>query len=210
MKLVFIGPPGAGKGTQAASVCERYGIPHISTGEILRQEIANGTVLGRQAEQLIQAGQLVPDDVMIGVVRNRLAMADCKQGFLLDGFPRTIQQAEELDRVVDLDLVLNLDIPAEKIVRRISNRRTCKDCSEIISGNGKPKETCPKCGGELFQRDDDTEDTVRSRIQVYETQTRPLLEYYRAQGKLVDIDGDRSVEDVFADICIVLEQYRSI
>lgn len=210
MKLVFIGPPGAGKGTQAASVGKKYGIPHISTGEILRQEIANKTDLGRQAEELISAGLLVPDDVMVGIIKNRLAMPDCEQGFLLDGFPRTIQQAEELARFVDLDVVLNLDIPAEKIVRRISSRRMCRDCGRIVSGNDHAKNACPECGGELFQRDDDTEETVRSRIAVYETQTKPLLAYYREKGKLVNLDGDRPVEEVFSDICGVLEQYKSI
>jgi adenylate kinase len=206
MKLVFLGPPGAGKGTQAVRVSERYGIPQISTGAILREAMAQGTDLGKAAKAIIDAGGLVPDDVVIAIVRERLARDDCKKGFVLDGFPRTVPQAEALEAFAALDLAINVESASDVIVERIAGRRMCRQCGDSIHVkllNGSPR--CPRCGGEMYQRTDDNEETVRNRLKVYDEQTRPLIDFYKAKGILVNIDGDRAIEPIFKDVVAVIE-----
>ncbi len=206
MQLMFLGPPGAGKGTQAQNACVKYGIAHISTGDMLRAEIKKGTELGKQAKKLIDAGKLVADDIIIGMVDSRLKMDDCKNGFLLDGFPRTIDQAKALDGIVSLDACINIIVPSENLVARICDRRVCPKCSGTFAKKFLKDNKCELCGGELIQRADDTEETVLSRISVYETQTAPLIDFYRQKGVLKDIDGTGSIEKVTQDIYSVLDK----
>lgn len=209
MRLMFVGPPGAGKGTQAVRVAARYGIPHISTGDMLREEIKNGTPLGQQAKAYIEAGELVPDDVIIGMVKERISRPDAKDGFLLDGFPRTREQAEALDEFTPLDVVININVPDEKLVHRICGRRVCRQCSatyhESMLENLKQ---CPKCGGELYVRDDDKEEIVRQRIAVYKQKTQPLIEYYTKKGLLEDVVGSGGIDDITKAIVAVLESRK--
>jgi adenylate kinase len=204
MNLVIFGAPGAGKGTQAKRLAERLGIPHISTGDILRAAVAEGTPLGRRAQQIMAAGELVPDEVVIGIVRERLAGADCREGFLLDGFPRTIPQAEALQAALDEmgleePLVLDLAVPESEIIRRLTGRRTCRSCGAITHvADLKPgQQACPACGGPLFQRDDDALEAVEQRLRVYRAQTEPLAEHYRGRGRLIEVDGTGSADAVF-------------
>jgi len=207
MHLLLMGPPGAGKGTQAARLVEKFLVPHISTGDIFRLAVREGTPLGLQAKKYIEAGQLVPDMVVIGVVRERLALSDCQKGFILDGFPRTEQQAKALDEMLaenqkSIDRVINIAVPEEELVRRIAGRRVCRNCGATyhvdfsFSTPGK----CPKCGGELYQRDDDREEIVRKRLGAYFAWTVPLIAYYRRQGKFAEVDGMASMDEVFAAI----------
>jgi adenylate kinase len=206
MNMVFLGPPGAGKGTQASRVAEKYSIPHISTGAMLRDAMAEGTEMGKQAKSFVDSGKLVPDEVVIGIVCERLAKADCKKGFLLDGFPRTVPQAEALEGFAALDLALNVDADEDIIVARIAGRRMCLACGEALHVNTLGGATaCPKCGGELYQRTDDNESTVRNRMKVYNDQTKPLIDFYSRKGILKDVDGDRDINVVFADIVAILE-----
>ena len=208
LNLVLLGPPGAGKGTQAEFICEKYSIPHISTGDILRQEMRDGTELGKKAKGYIDQGLLVPDDLIIDMAKKRLADPDCKAGYLLDGFPRTVAQAEALDKISVVTEAVNIDVPSEKIVARISGRRVCRDCGMVYHIKSYDKDVCEHCGGELYHRDDDQPETVKNRLAVYETQTKPLLDYYEKAGKLVSVDGDQPVETVFEAICTALEQRR--
>lgn len=206
MNLVFLGPPGAGKGTQASRVAAKYQIPHISTGAMLRDAMAQGTEMGKLAKSFVDSGKLVPDDVVIGIVRERLAQADCKAGFLLDGFPRTVPQAEALDAFAAIELAINVDVAEDVLVERIAGRRMCRACGEALhvhSLNGAA--ACPKCGGELYQRTDDNEATVRNRMKVYNDQTKPLIDFYGGKGVLRDVDGDRDIDVVFADIVKLLD-----
>ena len=205
MKIVMLGAPGAGKGTQAEMIAEKYGIPHISTGDIFRENIKGGTPLGVLAKSYIDKGALVPDDVVIKIVEDRLSREDCKNGFILDGFPRTIYQAEALKKIADIDVVINLVVDDESIVKRVAGRRMCR-CGETYNVaflNGAT--TCAKCGGELYQREDDKEETVKSRLEVYHKETAPLIDYYRKEGLIKDIDGSQGIEAVYADIMKVLK-----
>lgn len=206
MKLVFLGPPGAGKGTQASGICETYNLPWISTGNILRAEIQEGTQLGKQAKEYMDAGKLVPDEVVCGMVTARLQQDDCAKGFLFDGFPRTIAQAEMLAQSVQLDAAINLNVPDEALVKRLSGRRMCRNCAapfHVDTLNGETQ--CPDCGGELYTRDDDKAETVQARLDVYNEQTAPLIDYYQKAGILHQVDGTGSVEEVTSRIRSVLD-----
>ena len=214
MNLIFLGPPGAGKGTQAVRVCERLGIPQISTGDILRRAIKNETPTGLAAKSYIDKGQLVPDSVVIDMVRERLAMDDCKNGYLLDGFPRTVDQARALDEISTPDAVVDIDVPDDRLLSRLTGRRVCVKCSGTFHVSKLADETiCPVCGGEMIQRDDDKPATISNRLKVYHEQTAPLIGYYSEQGKLrridvaslATVDGDSRPEDVFKAILASLE-----
>lgn len=208
MKLVFLGPPGAGKGTIAAMVSKEFGIAHISTGDMLRNEIKTGTELGQAAKSYIDAGQLVPDAVIIGMVKNRLYAEDCAKGFILDGFPRTTEQAVALDEVIHLDAVINFEADDEKVISRISGRRVCKECGEVhhVSWLKEGQITCNKCEGNLDIRPDDNEETVRKRLAVYTNQTAPLIVYYRKKGILHDTDANVDAQMCFDNIVDIIEK----
>ena len=202
MNIVLLGGPGAGKGTQAAKLVEEFKTPHISTGDMLRAAVKAGTPLGKKAKTFMDAGELVPDDVIIGLVIDRLQEPDTDAGFILDGFPRTSAQAVALDAELGklerpLDAALCIDVDPEVIVKRLCSRRMCRDCGFI--GN-EADASCPKCGGEMYQRDDDNEATVRNRLDVYEKSTSPLIDYYRGSELLIQIDGDRDPDEVYADV----------
>ena len=207
MKLIILGPPGAGKGTQAAKIAERYSLAHISTGDMLRAEIASETPLGIKAKALIDEGELVPDDIIIGMVRNRIAQPDCENGFLLDGFPRTIAQAESLLGFSELDRAVCINVPAESIVDRMARRRVCPECKRTYSVDIEEGDEffCPFCDAELITRDDDKPETVRHRLEVYEEQTFPLIEFFKERELLSEIDGDKSVEEVAESIFDLFE-----
>lgn len=215
MRLVLVGPPGAGKGTQAEFIAAHLAVPKISTGDIFRANVAQGTPLGVQARQFMDAGQLVPDEVTINMVRERLAEPDAGDGFLLDGFPRTTPQAVALDKLLadlgsGLDLVLELVVDDDEVIRRLSGRRTCRGCGKIwhVEFDAPSHEgTCDRCGRELFQRDDDKAETVAERLKVYARDTAPLVDYYGAQGKLVGIDATGPVEDVTVRAIDALRSY---
>ncbi len=202
--LVFLGAPGAGKGTQAKRISEKYGIPHISTGDILRANIKAGTELGKLAKSYIDKGALVPDEVIIKVMQARLAEEDCKNGYLLDGFPRTIEQAKALDGITEVTLAINIAVDGDAVVARIAGRRMCV-CGESYHVSTHPSDVCDKCGAKLYQRDDDKEETVKSRLEVYEKQTAPLIEYYSAKGVLRDVDGMKDVAEVTEEIIKVID-----
>lgn len=213
LKLVLLGPPGAGKGTQASEIVKKYNIPHISTGDIFRKNIGEGTELGTKAKDYMDRGLLVPDELVVAIVKDRLAESDCKDGFLLDGFPRTVDQADALDVELknlnySLDYVVNIQVDSEALIERAVGRRICKSCGATyhIKFN-KPNEEgkCDLCGGELFQRSDDTEETVTNRIKVYLEQTEPLIHYYTEKGIIANINGDQDIDKVFSDIVKVLE-----
>ena len=194
MNLILVGPPGAGKGTQADFICKMYSIPHISTGDMLRAEMRNGTELGLAAKSLIEKGELVSDDIIIGMVKNRLSQDDCANGFLLDGFPRTVAQADALENISEIEHVINIDVPFEKLIDRICGRRMCPDCGATYHVSTYTSDKCDKCGASLYQRDDDKEETVKNRLKVYEKQTQPLIDYYEKKGKLFTVDGDQAIE----------------
>lgn len=204
MNIIFLGPPGVGKGTQAAHVVSKFNIPHISTGDMFRAAIKEGTEYGLEAKKYMEAGKLVPDEVTINIVRERLGKDDCKKGYLLDGFPRTIPQAEALDKICEelnlpIQKVINLTADKELLLRRITGRRVCRNCGSIYhieTLRSKVEGKCDNCGGELYQRVDDSVEKVKVRLEVYESQTAPLIEYYRNKGLLVDIPSTGSVEEV--------------
>lgn len=202
--LIFLGAPGAGKGTQAKRISEKYDIPHISTGDILRANIKEGTELGKLAKSYIDKGALVPDEVIIKVMQARLAEDDCKKGYLLDGFPRTIEQAKALDNITTVTLAVNIVVDDDAVVRRIAGRRMCV-CGESYHISTHPSDVCDKCGAKLYQRDDDKEETVKSRLDVYAKQTAPLIEYYSDKGVLVDVDGMQDVAEVTKEIIKVID-----
>lgn len=212
MNLILLGPPGAGKGTQAKMMVDRYGIPQISTGDMLRAAVAAGTQLGLEAKKYMDAGQLVPDGVVIGLVRERIQQDDCKNGFMLDGFPRNVSQAETLDKMLfelnqQIDHVVCIEVPDEELVKRLTGRRTCRKCGagfHVMFDPPQKNGVCDKCGGELYQRDDDNVETVKSRLKVYKDQTEPLIAYYEKQGKLRRIDGVGAINEIFGRIVSVL------
>lgn len=207
MRLMFVGPPGAGKGTQAVRVAAKYNIPHISTGDMLREEIKSGTELGKQAKSYIDAGELVPDQVIIEMVKERISKPDAASGFLLDGFPRTRQQAEALGTFATLDAVININVPDDKLIHRICGRRICTSCGATYHESmlEDPKR-CPKCGSSLYVRDDDKEEIVKQRLSVYKEKTQPLIEYYTDLGILHDVVGSGGIDDITDTILGVLEQ----
>ena len=200
MNLILLGAPGAGKGTQAEILCDRLSIPTISTGNMIREALKSGTEMGQKAKAFIEAGQLVPDEVVIGIVRDRLQQDDCKNGFILDGFPRTIPQAEALDRMgVTIDRVVDINVPDEVITRRVSGRRVCLDCGNTYHiETKKPQKdgVCDRCGSTLVQRKDDQPETVEERLRVYHEQTEPLRDYYAAAGKLLVMDGRQGIQEI--------------
>ena len=208
MRLCFLGPPGAGKGTQAEMVSAHLGIPHISTGDMLREAVREQTELGVRARAIMERGELVPDEVVIGIVRERLGRTDCRPGFVLDGFPRTVAQADALETILadlhqPLERVLNLIVPDDVIVSRSTGRRVCRQCGanyHLLFNPPAVPDRCDLCGGELYQRDDDREETVRRRLSVYAQQTAPLIDYYRHRALLRDVDGDAPVDVVFARV----------
>ena len=201
MNIIFLGPPGAGKGTQAQMICDALKIPQVSTGDMLRRAMKEGTETGLKAKSYIDAGKLVPDEVIIDIVKERLAMDDCKGGYILDGFPRTVPQAEALDTFAAIDSVIELDVADQVLVERLSGRRVCLKCGatyHVSMLNGKT--TCDKCGDELIQRDDDKPETVQNRLTVYHNQTAPLIGYYEKKGLLHKVAGDQGIENTFAAI----------
>jgi adenylate kinase len=206
--LILLGPPGAGKGTQAGRIVEEYGIPHVSTGDILRGAVKNQTQMGLEAKKYMDAGELVPDSVVIGIVKDRLQEPDTAKGFLMDGFPRTIPQAEALDAALDglgraVTKTIVVLVEEEELVRRLSGRRICRVCQtpfHVVFNPPKKEGVCDKCGGELYQRDDDSEATVRNRLEVYRNQTEPLIDYYDQAGLVARIDGAQSPEKVYEDV----------
>ncbi len=212
MNIVLLGPPGAGKGTQAIRISDHYGIPHISTGDIFRRAVAQGTELGLRAKEYMNRGELVPDEIVIGIVKQRLDEPDCAEGFLLDGYPRTVPQAEALAGALSengrvLDKVLNIEVEREELIKRLTGRRTCRGCGKVyhmIFDPPKADAVCDVCGGALWQREDDSENTVVNRLKVYDEQTAPLIEYYRARGLLTAVNGRQAVEAVFCQIDEIL------
>lgn len=205
MNVILLGAPGAGKGTQAVRIAAAMNIPHISTGDIFRKNIKEKTPVGLKAKSYIDRGQLVPDEVVVEIVQQRIDEDDCKNGFLLDGFPRTIAQAEALDRLTNIDNVINLEVDLDKLVDRITGRRVCEKCGESYHVSTKKDDICEKCGGRLIQRADDTEETVKSRLNVYKNETAPLINFYKNQGVLKNVDGMKSIEEVFEEISKALK-----
>lgn len=213
MKIVLLGPPGAGKGTQAKSISNKYSIPHISTGDIFRKNISENTPLGIEAKSYMDKGQLVPDEVTINMVKDRLSQDDCKTGYLLDGFPRTVAQAEALDSFLnekndELDTALAIEVPNEFILERMTGRRVCPSCGASYHIKFNPpadNKHCDLCGTEVVQRKDDTESTVKERLEVYGRETEPLISYYDGKNKLSTVDGTKAINEVFRGICSILE-----
>ena len=196
MNLIIMGAPGSGKGTQAAIICKTHDIPHISTGDLLRKNIADGTELGKKAKAYMDAGKLVPDELVIALLKDRVEQADCKNGFLLDGFPRTKAQADALAEIVDIDVALNLVTDLNKLADRVASRRVCLKCGYTTSVQDAPDGVCKACGDKLVIRDDDKREVVENRLKVYEANTAPLVEYYKAKGLLKEVDGMQSIADV--------------
>ncbi len=213
MNIMLLGAPGAGKGTQAAKLIEAFGFAHISTGDILRKAVANETPLGLAAKGYMDKGELVPDMVVIGLVKARLQEPDAEKGFILDGFPRTVIQADALGRALEelgtsLDAVISIEVEKGALIERLTARRTCKQCGAIVNVISQPETAngvCPACSGELLQRDDDTVETVTNRLDVYERSTAPLIAYYAEKGMLRSVDGNRAADDVFADVRAIVE-----
>lgn len=212
MKIIMLGAPGAGKGTQAQMIADKYDIPHISTGDIFRENVKKGTELGMEAKKYMDQGLLVPDELTVKILLDRVAKPDCKNGYVLDGFPRTIPQAEVLDKAITelgekIDYAINVDVPDENIIRRMSGRRACLACGatyHIEHIPPKQEGICDKCGKELVQRDDDKEETVKNRLDVYHKQTQPLIDFYTKQGVLRTVDGTMDMKDVFTEITTLL------
>jgi adenylate kinase len=214
MRLVLLGAPGAGKGTQAKKLIEKYHIPQISTGDILRKAVADGTPLGKEAKSYMDKGELVPDSVVIGLVKERLSKSDCENGYILDGFPRNTAQAQTLDGVLammnnPLTVALSVDVDKDDLMKRLTGRRTCKSCQQMYNIHFSPpaKEgVCDKCGGELYQRDDDKEETIKNRLDVYDKATAPLIDYYKKKGILKSVAGVGNIDEIFKKVCEILEK----
>ncbi len=211
MQLILMGAPGAGKGTQAAKLVKKYGIPQISTGDMFRAAVKEGTELGKAAKACMDAGKLVPDEVTIGIVRQRLAKEDCQKGFILDGFPRTVEQADALEKILDelgkkITCVLNINVPSEYLIERAVGRRICKKCGSTyhVKFNPPKGDVCDNCGGELYQRADDNENTMKNRLNAYEASTRPLIDYYKKAGIYKEVDGRQEITKVTEDLINVL------
>lgn len=213
MNVILLGPPGAGKGTQAESIIQRYKIPHISTGDIFRAAIKEGAPLGVKAKAYLDSGQLVPDEIVVGIVAERLQQNDCRNGFLLDGFPRTIPQADALEDFLNgvnrkIIAVINIEVDSETLMVRLTGRRVCRNCGAVYHIQNKREKTsgiCDQCGGPIYQRDDDLPETVKKRLLVYQSQTEPLIEYYRKKGLLESFDGQEPIAVLFQNICEALE-----
>ncbi|MDY5730601.1 MAG: adenylate kinase [Eubacteriales bacterium] len=209
MNVIFLGPPGAGKGTHAQKICLEYQIPQISTGDILRKAIIEGTAVGKKAKEYMDAGKLVPDSVVIEIAKERLAQEDCKNGYILDGFPRTVAQAEALSQIADIHFVVNIDVADDVLVKRIGGRRVCPSCQSVYHIAFLNGETnCAKCGTEIIQRKDDCEETILARLKVYSEQTAPLIDYYQKAGKLVTVDGAQALDQVTEDVRKVFEAHN--
>ncbi len=214
INLILLGPPGAGKGTQAQMISERYHIPQISTGDILRKAVRENTLLGMRAKEFMERGELVPDEVVIGIVEERLKEPDCERGFILDGFPRTRPQAEALQKILAnigkaINYVINIEVEDEELIRRLSGRRTCRDCGamyHIYFNPPKNEGICDRCGGNLYQREDDKEETIRTRLREYNRQTAPLIEYYQGKRALHSIRGIGNKEQIFSQISNLLDR----
>ncbi len=212
MRLVLLGAPGAGKGTQAKMLIDKFNIPQISTGDILRKAVADGTPLGKEAKSYMDSGGLVPDSVVIGLVKERLGQDDCKEGYILDGFPRTTPQAEALDAELTamstpLTDALSVDVPMDDLMKRLTGRRTCGSCQQMYNVHFSPPQkegVCDKCSGELMQRADDKEDTIKNRLDVYKKSTEPLIDYYNGKGILKSVEGTGSIDDIFNKVCSIL------
>ncbi len=213
MRLILLGPPGAGKGTQAKDLVQKYGIPQISTGDILRKNLADKTPLGLEAKKFMDKGELVPDSVVVGIVKERLKEDDCKKGYILDGFPRTVPQAEALDAALadmktPIDKVLSIEVPDSELVKRLGGRRTCRNCQagyHVAFKPSKKEGVCDSCGGELYQRDDDKEEAITNRLKVYQASTSPLINYYKAKGLLAAVDGVGGMKDILDRMVRALE-----
>ena len=209
MNAIFLGPPGAGKGTQAQKICKEFGIPQISTGDILRKAIADGTPIGLKAKEYMDNGQLVPDSIVIEIAKERLKANDCKNGYVLDGFPRTVAQAEALDTIADINFVINIDVKDEVIINRLGGRRVCPKCGAVYHIdwlNGS--KVCKNCSTELVQRKDDSESTIKERLRVYAEQTAPLIDYYEKSGKIVSVNGAKEMDSITAEIRKVFEAHK--
>ena len=214
MYILLMGPPGAGKGTQAEKLIREYGIPQISTGDMFRAAVKSGTALGKEAKSYMDKGALVPDSVTVGIVKERLAQDDCKKGWILDGFPRTTAQASALDAIlhdlgIQLTAVLDFNVNRDDLVKRVSGRLVCRRCGASFHKEFRPPKqegVCDNCGGELYQRADDNEVTVRERLAVYDTSTKPLIDYYKVSGRYYEINGDQSMDKVFADVQAALKK----
>jgi len=211
MRIVLLGAPGAGKGTQAKKLIDKYSIPQISTGDILRKAVADGTPLGKEAKIIMDKGELVPDSVVLGLVKERLSQPDCKKGFILDGFPRNTSQAESLDKVLKeigtpLEVALSVDVDFDVLIKRLTGRRTCKSCNQMynIYFSAPKGKNCDKCSGELFQRDDDKEETIKKRLEVYKAQTEPLFAYYGKKNIVKRVNGVGDMDEIFNKICSML------
>jgi adenylate kinase len=206
MRLIFLGAPGTGKGTQAGAIADQYNIPQVATGDILRRAVKEGTELGQKAKTIMDRGELVPDQIILDLIKSRLSEPDCENGYILDGFPRTLDQAEGLDRMMDgdaVDAVIYFDMPQDEIIERVTSRRVCVSCGKTFNmiNNPPPEDkVCPRCGGDIIQRDDDKEETVRKRLVVYKEKTAPLVNYYRERGRLLTIDASGTVDAVRKEI----------
>lgn len=213
MLIILLGPPGAGKGTQAERLVKQYNLAYIATGDILRAAVKSGSPLGKQAKTFMEQGQLVPDEVVVGIVRERLTAPDCAAGAILDGFPRTVAQAQALDQVLEeigtkIDRVIHIEVDEEELITRLTGRRVCRECAatyHIKFNPPKVRNVCDQCGGELYQREDDSLSTVQERLVVYNKQTAPLIDYYDREGLLTVIDGNREIEQIFSQISSALE-----
>ena len=212
LKLIIFGPPSAGKGTQAQRLSDRYAIPQIATGDLLRDAVAKQTPLGAKIKSYLDSGRLGPDDLIVQLISDRVSKPDCASGYILDGFPRTMGQAQELDKMTEVDIVLSIVVDMEQLVERAIGRRTCGKCASVYHVSFNPPKApgvCDRCGSALVQRDDDKEDTVRNRLRIYMEQTAPLLEHFRMKGNLVEIDGSKGIDGVFDQMVDAVERVRA-